>query len=321
MANARFWNAYTDREGYGRVTTPDRYKGKRREVLECCQSVVRLTKRELESHFGWRLNRLDFFFLDKREANSVVLQQGDRHGIGMCVGLPFSIERHLAGAMANPEFLPSYQPRERPEWSTRFLGMIIEHAYLHEAAHALRGHFAYVQRPIGERVLDEQTRSLSRYLELDADVQALDMWQSITEAAGDFPKSDVLLEELYFQKVFTLRLLYQVLDSGNRPIKHHRTLSHPPPIHRALMLCGAMRATAQERFGLSRGVLENAYRQASWESGVAAKTAGLAKDRWWGGSTGRRRGIQSYQRLVRYYLDAVEPKLDAFGASLPDSLV
>jgi hypothetical protein len=68
-------------------------------------------------------------------------------------------------------------------------------------------------------------------------------------------------------------------------------------------------------------VVENAHHQAFWESGVAAKTAGLAKNRWWGGSTGWRRGIRTYQQTVRYYLETVEPRLDAFGASLPGSLV
>jgi len=68
-------------------------------------------------------------------------------------------------------------------------------------------------------------------------------------------------------------------------------------------------------------MVPNVRHQAFWEASVAAKSARLVEDRWWGGSTGRRRGIRSYRGLVRHFLEDVEPRLNAYVASLPDSLV
>ncbi|HKA61983.1 MAG TPA: hypothetical protein VKH83_06125 [Methylomirabilota bacterium] len=281
---------------------------------------MRVTKKELKRRYGRRLQRLDFFFLDRRQANAVTLQHRRRHAIGMCVGLPFTIRTNLEHALANPEFLTEYlTPRERPGWSWRFLGMIAEHVYLHEAAHALRGHLAYLDRP--GHVVDERAGGLSHYLELDADIHALDMWLAITEAAEDFPSTQDLLLDLYFQRVFTLLLLYQALDAENLSIREQKRLDHPPPVHRALLLAAALRRTVPELYRFSSGTVENVHHQAFWEASVAARGARLVPDRWWGGSTGRRRGIDSYRRRVRYYMEVVEPRLDAFAESLPDDHV
>lgn len=320
MSIARVWTSRIDVRRYGRITTPERYRGEAREVLTYCRRIVRVTKKELERRYGWRLQRLDFFFLDRREANAVTLQHRRRHAIGMCVGLPFTIRTNLEHALANPEFLTEYlTPRERPDWSWRFLGMIAEHVYLHEAAHALRGHLAYLDCP--GHVVDERAGGLSHYLELDADIHALDMWLAITEAAGDFPSTQDLLLDLYFQRVFTLLLLYQALDAENLSIREQKRLDHPPPVHRALLLASALRRTVPERYRFSSGTVENVHHQAFWEASVAARSARLVPDRWWGGSTGRRRGIASYRRMVRYYMEVVEPRLDAFAESLPDDHV
>jgi hypothetical protein len=322
MTAAQFWRSRIDAKQHGRITVPGRFAGRRRAILVYCQRIARLTKKELEAHYGWKLNRLDFFFLSKLEPTAVLLQHGERHGIGMCVGLPFAIVRHLEGAMTNPEFLENdVAAGERVAGIWQYLGWMIEHVFLHEAAHALRGHFDYLRLPHAKRTLDEQASPLNRYLELDADVHALDMWLAITEAAGDFPSSEGLLLDLYFQRVFTLLLLYQGLDTGNMTIRQQQRLNHPPPVHRALLLASAIRQTMPDRFGLSQASIENAHHQAFWEAGVAAKTAKLTEDRWWGGSTGRRRGIRSYRAALRRYLEDIEPKLDAFGASLPESLV
>jgi len=82
----------------------------------------------------------------------------------------------------------------------RFLGMIIEHVFLHEAAHALRGHLAYMRRTPAHRALDERRRSLNTYLELDVDLHAVDMWLAITQESDDFPTQRDLLLDLYFQR-------------------------------------------------------------------------------------------------------------------------
>jgi len=322
MSVRTVWGPSIDAKQYGRITTPSAYTGERCRILSYCQRIVRDTKRELENHFRWRLNRLDFFFLTSSVPNAVVLRSADRHGIGMCVGLPFAIVRHLRRAMSNPEFLETYLVGgERVDWIWNFLGMMIEHAYLHEVAHAVRGHFGYQRARRPRSSLDEQSQTLSRYLELDADLQALDMWLAVTEEQGDFPKSEELLFELYFQRIFTLLMIYQVLDVGNATIKRQQTQRHPPPIHRALMLEEAIDQTLPERYGLPRAMVPNVRHQAFWEASVAAKSARLVEDRWWGGSTGRRRGIRSYRGLVRHFLEDVEPRLNAYVASLPDSLV
>jgi hypothetical protein len=322
MRSASFWQPAIDRRRYGCVTTPARYRGDEREVLEYCRRVVDITKRELERHYDWRLDRLDFCFLDGTQPNAAMFQHRDRHAVAMCVGLPFTIKRNLDRALANPEFLPDYlSPRERPEWSLRFLGMIAEHVYLHEAAHALRGHLLYLRRPATRRTLDERRRSVNGYLELDADLQAVDMWLAIAEAADDFPARRDLRLDLYFQRVFTILLLYQALDAGNRAIRAHARLDHPAPIHRALMLASAMRQTIPERHQLPADLVEEAHHQAFWESSVAARTLKLLPDRWWGGTTGRRRGMKAYSRLVRHFLSVVEPALNQFVDGLPDDLV
>src|SRR4030095_3014016 len=324
---ARVWTSRIDVRRYGRITTPARHRGEAREVLTYCRRIVRVTKKELERRYGWRLQRLDFFFLDRRGANAGTLQHRRRHAIGMCVGLPFTIRTNLEHALANPEFLTEYlTPRERPDWSWRFLGMIAEHVYLHEAAHALRGHLAYLDCP--GPVIDGPAGGLSHYLELDADIHALDMWLAITEAAGDFPSTQDLLLDLYFQRVFTLLLLYQALDAEDLSILEQKRLDHPPPVHRALLLASALRRTVPERYRFSSGTVENVHHQAFWEASVAGRggaprprPAGGGAGRGGSGAPGRRRGIASYRRMVRYYMEVVEPRLDAFAESLPDDHV
>jgi hypothetical protein len=322
MASAKFWEPAIDRGQYGRITAPERYSGQKRQLLEYCRRVIRITKKELERHYGWTLNRLDFFFLDGKQPNAAMFQHRKRHAVGVCVGLPFTVKSNLDRALENPEFLPEYlTPHERPEWSIRFLGMIIEHVYLHEAAHALRGHLAYVGRAIAHRTVDERRRSLNSDLELDADLQAVDMWLAITEAADDFPKRQNLLLDLYFQRVFTILLLYQTLDAGNRAIREHLRFDHPAPVHRALMLSAAMRQTIPDRHHLPVKLVDDTHHQAFWEASVAARTSKLLEDRWWGGKSGRRRGMKVYSRMIRHYLSVVEPTLDTFVAGLPDDLV
>jgi hypothetical protein len=316
------WQSRIDSKRYGRITRAASFSGWRRDMLLYCQGIVRTTKRELEKHYGWHLNRVDFFFLNKREPNSILIRHENRHAIGMCVGLPFAVVRHLKTAAANPEFLKEYlAPGEREDWLWRFGGMMIEHAYLHEFAHALRGHLLYRQRPKGRRQADERSNALDRYLELDADLQALEMWLDITQAADDFPTSETLLFDLHFQRVLTILLLFQVLDLDNQSIRHFRRAGHPPPIHRAMALASAMRATMPRQYALSQTLLENVHHQAFYEASVAAQSAGLTKDRWWGGSSGRRRGVGAYHTYYRRYHDDIEPKLDAFVATLPDDLV
>ncbi len=322
MSRTRFWQPHIDPKRYGRITTVSQYKGAEREMLAYSQRIVQLTKQELERHFRWQLDRLDFIFLDGREPNAVMLRHGNRHAVGICVGLPFTFMKNLERALKSPEFLPEYLTREqRPEWSMRFLGMLIEHAYLHEVTHALRGHLLYEDHQNPKSGIDEQGGALGRYLELDADVHALDMWLAIAEDAEDFPTSDALQLDFYFNKVFTLQLFYQTLDAANLSIRAQSRTRHPAPIHRALLLSMVMRRTIPERHGLSTQVVENAHHQAMWESGVAARLANRVEDRWWGGSTGRRRGMGTYHRMVRHYLERVEPKINAFVASLPEDLV
>jgi len=317
-----FWRPAIDVKRYGRITTPDRYEEDERAILEYCGRVIRITKRQLERHYRWTLNRLDFFFLDKAQANAAMFQRHDRHAVGVCVGLPFMIKKNLDLAMRNAEFLEEYlTPQERPEWSMRFLGMIIEHVYLHEAAHALRGHLLYLRRPPMSRSLDERRGSLNSYLELDADLHAVDMWLAITEDSEDFPTRRDLRLDLYFQRVFTILLLYQTLDCGNRAIAEHMRLDHPAPVHRALMLSAAMRQTVPHQHRLPAKLVENTHHQAFWEASVAARTWKLLADRWWGGTTGRRRGMARYSTVIRQFLDAIEPQLDAFVETLPNDLV
>jgi hypothetical protein len=227
--------------------------------------------------------------------------------------------------MRSPKFLPGYlTAAERPKWSWRFLGMIVEFAYLHEVAHAMRGHFAY----LGGRAargssfcLDEQARRHGRYVELDADLHALEMWMDTTREAEDFPTTPTLLEELYFQRLFSAILLYQSLDQGGLSAREHERLGHPAPIHRSMLLSRAMFSSGRTYFGLTAERLREVHSQAQSEASVAARCWRLTKDRWWGGRDGLRREPEKYARQLHYYLTKVEPRIDALNATLPDTLV
>lgn len=109
-----------------------------------------------------------------------------------------------------------------------------------------------------------------------------------------FPSQSRGQLELYFQKVFT---------------------------HRAVVVTAAMAQSIPQRLGLTTQAIENAHHQAMWEASVASRAADLAEDRWWGGAQGRRRGMRECRRMIRYYLEVVEPKLDAFAASLREDIV
>ena len=319
---SQFWQPHIDVRRFGRVTMARRYAGAESEILRYCHRIARLTRRGLERRYQWDLHRLDFIFLDRRSVNAVALRGGRRHAVGVCVGLPFAAKRYIDRAMANPEFLEKYlKPAERPEWSWRFLGMLVEHVYLHEAAHALRGHFDYLRRPVASARFDEQSGSPGHYVELDADIHALDMFFAISELEPDHPTKPSLLLDWYFQRLFTLFLLYQLLDSEKRTIRAYRRLDHPHPVHRALLLASALLQTFPGLYRVPRRRVENAHHQAIWEASVAARTAHLVQDRWWGGKRGRQRGMREYRRLFNHYRKVVEPRLDAFGASLPDDLV
>lgn len=212
---------------------------------------------------------------------------------------------------------------ERREWLFRYLGMIIEHCYLHEAAHALRGHLLYLQREgsptfLSERYPLKMSRDArARHVEIDADLHALDMWFDITEP--DVPARKVLQLDLLFQKLFTILLLHQVFDEEAAPIAKDQLTDHPPPIHRAIYLTSNLAALAQRRFGLGRKATENVRYQAWWEASLVASQSGLAKHRWWGGAS--RQGWATYTQTVRRHTQRVEGKLDAFVEGLPDDLV
>jgi len=321
MSVSRFWRAPLEREAYGQIIRPQRFQAHERNVLTYSERIVRTTKRELERFYDWRLDRLDFFFLDDRQPNAVTLDHRNRHGIGMCVGLPFTILGNLEAALANTEFLAKYMTaEERPEWAWRYLGMIVEHAYLHEVAHAVRGHLPYRRRTSERPVIDERMAKPNLYLELDADLQALDMWLSIAEKADDFPKQEHLLLDLHFQKLLTTLFLFQAFDTDNLTIQRQRGQSHPPPVHRAMLLDAALRDTFPGRYGLPKREVEKVHAEAWGEAAIAARAAKLTPNRWWGSSR-RAMGRRTYSRMVRQYLDRVEPRLNRFVETLPDDLV
>ncbi len=319
----RLWIDNTIVRHYGGVVAPDEFDGSDRKILEYSQRVVHTTRGQLAQLMG-SLSRLDFAFVAGRQANAFVLRAGRRHLISFCVGLPIRVKRMLDRAMKVADFLPKYLTvHERPEWSWQYLGQIVEHAYLHEAAHALRGHFCYLDRGRSaptQLCLDEGTRQCGHYIELDADLHALDMWADITLKADYFPRAANLREDLYFQRLLTLLLFYQALDAHNAPIAHFANLDHPPPVQRAMLLSEAMLASSSSVFGLERSEVENAHQQAHWESSVVARAAGRLRNRWWGES-GANRGNAIYARRRRYYLNVFEPRLDAFGKTMPNDVV
>ena len=78
------------------------------------------------------------------------------------------------------------------------------------------------------------------------------MWLDITQAADDFPTSETLLFDLHCQRVFTILLLFQVLDLDNLAVRQVRRTGHPPPIHRAMALASAMRATMRRKMAAKK---------------------------------------------------------------------
>lgn len=286
-----------------------------------CLKVIGITRRELEQRFDWRLERLDVFFVDNPDANAHLIRHGDRYGIALYAGLPELIHGYITAALDAREFLQLYlSAQEREEWALRFLGMVVEHVYLHEAAHALRGHLLYLERTTGETTVDERFRWQRRYIELDADVHAVDMWLAITEAADDFPASDDLRLDLYFQKLLTLILLHHAYDRDGGPVLRRGRTTHPAAIHRAMLFDQMLFATFMDRYQLPRKAMLNVQNQAWWEASVAAQAAGLVKNRWWGDS-GSRRGDLQFKRMWRYFVNTIGPRLDRFVEGLPDDLV
>ena len=150
------------------------------------------------------------------------------------------------------------------------------------------------------------------------------MWLAITQDADDFPTSEALQLELYFHKIFTLHLFYQTLERRElgywliRPSRASRTYSS-----RAASFNGDATHDSATPWTVDQGGREGA---SSGSVGIEYRGAHLeywleGRIRWWGGSAGRRRGMRSYRRMARYYVEQVEPKLDAFTASLPEDLV
>lgn len=317
---SRFWSPIVAAHGYGELLTPARVPRSHHPMLAYCANVMRLTKAELQHCYEWNLDRADFFFLTTRRLTAASFRSGGRVGVGVSFALLLAVLRRLRAAMALPEFLPQYlTPEERPEWIWRFLGYIVEHLYLHEMAHALRGHAQYWSDS-GRCAIRALNGESVHYLELDADLHALDMWMHITQRAADFPRRrPALLHDLYFQKLLTLLIVYQTLDSPTRSLRRKKH-QHPPPFHRVLLLSETLLQVVPERYNMSRRIIEDVHAQAWWEASVAARASGLTRDRWWGG-TGRRQGVRSYARMVSHYLQYAEPALDRFVAGLPDDLV
>ena len=316
----RVWRKHPEVLRLGGLSYPQSAVESARDRQAYCLKVIRITRRELEQRFGWSLARLDVFFVAHSDANAQLLRQGDRYGVALYAGLPELIHAYITAALATREFLQLYlAPEEREEWALRFLGMVVEHVYLHEAAHALRGHLLYLERTTGETTVDERFRWQRRYIELDADVHAVDMWLEITEAAADFPASEGLRLDLYFQKLLTLILLHQAYDRDGRPVQRRGRATHPAAIHRAMLIDQMLFGTFRDRYQLSREAMLNVQNQAWWEASVAAEAAGLVKNRWWGES-GSRRGDKQFKRMWRYFVTTIEPRLDRFVEGLPEDL-
>ncbi|MEG0860413.1 MAG: hypothetical protein RSD81_02945 [Pseudomonas sp.] len=286
-----------------------------------CLRIIETTRHELEGSYGWDLTKFDAFIVENPEANAQLLHHEGRYGIVMYSGLPEQMHSYLQAALAAKEFLHLYiTVEEREEWAFRFLGLVVEHVYLHECAHALRGHLLYLEQRNKNVTLDEKSRWQRRYIEIDADFHGLDMWFEITEAASDFPTSESLILDLYFQKLLTVIMLHHLYDKEGLPVLRRGVSTHPAPIHRAMIIDHMLFTTFMNRYQIPRSKMLNMQNQAWWEASVAAKAAGLVKNRWWGES-GVRRGDQQYKRMWRYFVTHVEPRLNRFVDGLPDDLV
>lgn len=305
----------------GGLILPDVTGDDEHRHLAYCMGVIDITRKELEQRYGWDLGRLDAFFIDNAEVNAFMLRGGDRHGIAVYTGLPEQIHAYITAALEAEEFLKLYlAPAEREEWAIRFLGMVVEHVYLHEAAHALRGHLHYLERMTGQTTLDEKFTWQRRYIELDADLHAVDMWLAVSEMEDDFPTAQDLLLDLYFQKLLTLILLHHAYDREGLPVTRRGVASHPAAIHRAMMFDQMLFATFIDRYQLPRDAMLNVQNQAWWEASVAAEAAGLVKNRWWGQS-GSRRGDRYFSRTWKYFVSTIEPRLNRFVDELPNDIV
>ena len=96
-----------------------------------------------------------------------------------------------------------------------------------------------------------------------------------------FPKQEHLLLDLHFQKLLTTLFLFQAFDTDNLTIQRQRGQSHPPPVHRAMLLDAALRDTFPGRYGLPKREVEKIHAEAWGEAAIAARAAKLAANRWW----------------------------------------
>jgi len=278
------------------------------------------------------------------------MRRRNRHAIAIHVGLVFLLYRATRQALTDPAVLRDYLSRrgliafrraglpkqlrvgtrfderyglnaERGEWLWQIFGAMLEHVFLHELAHALRGHLSYANVHAGLALLDER-QLLRRYaeeavrdVEIDADVHAVDMWAEVTLPGARRRRKKTLRGDILFQKLLSINLLYQLLHaSGSRGARGD---GHPPPIQRMILLANAITNTLRVELRLDREQAWAIWEEAGWEAHQIARSLGIPSRKW----SISRFNQNAQQRLVEGYLTSAERRLDAYVETLPDSLV
>ena len=276
-----------------------------------------------EDFFADQFERLTLFFIDNHSVNALALERENRRGIGVHLGTvrqlwwlfyravssdifltqhfdsaPAKRETSLQSAMDDPiwrEKGAGRLPADRAELMFDLFLRAIDFFLYHEFAHHARGHLPYLREVIGMTVIDE-TANMSvlagddnevlRYIEFDADLDALDLLVTSLDRElplGTWP-DDEAGTEFYLHAVAMLGV-FQLLDMDHAPINRQYHGSHPAPVHRAMRATGALSRAIGDQVGWTDKRRIEMHDKAWFAAADLASLAGMPPGRWHGDTT------------------------------------
>lgn len=308
------------------------------EISDGFATVAHHVFQQLDGSEGWPSvanGDIGSFFVRSQRQTAIVVQHQRRIAIGLFSGLGLRLLELAATAVGrchvydDAEFLDispceddPHQPETTAYWrkqgvpakrfqfaSNLFLQML-EFIVLHELAHVDRGHLQDMERAghlafIDEAVAAGADRMRSRegrHKEFEADVWTVQLSRDdfLTRHGDDEHKVDSVLAQ-YRVAALAWLLTLMALDQKGLSLGEHALRTHPAPVHRAMLLDGALLEGLTAAFGIPEGDVRDMLDNVWVELAKVAEVAGMAKGRWWG-ETNRRMGLSSFSRAQREFM-------------------
>ncbi|MCJ9670342.1 MULTISPECIES: hypothetical protein [unclassified Neorhizobium] len=161
----------------------------------------------------------------------------------------------------------------------------------HEIAHDIRDHLGLLDEERGVAELGEilslhaaeEGDDLYRFIEFDADIEALDLQMS---EMGKFAEiaawPDAEIEDMFFLQMLAMLLVREILDQTHEPVIDYDIRTHPAPVRRALIYSETMVISFCDRHPAERNWFENIHDQVWYEASIVAQTHGFPEGRWRG---------------------------------------